>query len=502
MPRGLALARGGHSGLAVLSLLLGAGAFGGFILLGDRTPVDLLAALVASLAAAAIVILVVRMPVGAFGLLLLLATISRWVIDLPVGRVRLEQPAVIAALVTLALTHGWPRWSLVRPVLPIAASFVVYLVVLTLASVLYAPQPTVSARLIIWTVLSMAAGVVVFSLLTRPDTKDVEAWFTATGVFHAIIGLGIAGAFLVLGPKGIPGMQVSPGEPPKVAGLAFEANLYASMLGALAPFAIERFRTRPSIWTAAAAIVIIASVGLGVTRGAYIGLAAGLLAYLAVLAVRTRARSALATAIPVLVVGLLLAPSVAYVTLTAERPAAVQPTLGIEPTPGTGETTSPSQTEVPSTMQPAPTSTPEPTPTANTLAFRLDRVPTALKDIKTSPLIGLGAASFGQRHELPDNPGTPDYIGILALVAVYESGIIGAAALAIGFLLALGVMFRASRRLPGASAAFIASLVVLLVAYEATNALFFSINWIILGAGLAMAMRPGDMRGRSVEPDS
>jgi hypothetical protein len=107
-----------------------------------------------------------------------------------------------------------------------------------------------------------------------------------------------------------------------------------------------------------------------------------------------------------------------------------------------------------------------------------------------SPIIGLGAASYGQRHEIPYQAAdTPDYIGILALVALYESGVLGAAALGLGFLLSLRLLFRTSRQQPGPAAAYFASIVSLLVAYQATNALFFSINWIILGAGLALATR-------------
>jgi cell division protein FtsW (lipid II flippase) len=133
---------------------------------------------------------------------------------------------------------------------------------------------------------------------------------------------------------------------------------------------------------------------------------------------------------------------------------------------------------------------PSPTPIADTFAYRTIRIGTALNDLRTSPLIGLGAASYGQRHELPGlQVAASDYIGILALVAVYESGLVGASALALGFGLSFWLLFRLSRDRPGAAAAYAASVVSLLVAYQATNALFFSINWIILGAGLALAVR-------------
>ena len=467
-------------GLLALSAILGIGAFVGMVILGARTPEAVLVALAASLAAALTVILVVERPVAAFGLLFVMASISGVVVDLPIGRVRLEQPAIIAAIITLVLTGGWPRRPKIRPMLPIVASFAVYLVVLTVASALNAPKPLVSARMIIWTSLSMAGGMAVFALLVRSGPERVGAWFTATGVGHALTGLVIAGAFLVIGPTGIPGMQANAGEVPKVAGLAFEANLFASMLGAMAPFALDRFRIRPVLATAIPLIVIVIGVGLGVTRGAYLGLGAGLLVYLGVVAYRSPKRSQVLGIIPVIVVALLLAPSIATIALPVGR---ISP---VTATPRPGESGSPGASASPAV--------PSPTPIVDTFAYRTIRIPTALNDLRTSPIIGLGAASFGQRHDIPELPaGTPDYNGILALVAVYESGLVGASALALGFVLSLGVLFRLSRTRPGPAAAYAASIVSLLVAYEATNALFFSINWIILGAGLALAAQATEL---------
>jgi hypothetical protein len=466
--------------MLALSAVLGSGAFVGMVALGDRTPETVLATFVAALAAALTVILVVERPVAAFGLLFVLASISSFVVDLPIGRARLEQPSIIAAIITLVVTHGWPHRSRIRPMLPIAASFLFYLAVLTLASALYAPKPLVSARMIIWTALSMAGGVAVFALLVRAGPERVDAWFIATGVGHSLIGLGIAGAFLILGPTGIPGMQTSPGEVPKVAGLAFEANLLASMLGGIAPFALDRFRTRPALATAIPVIVIVVGLGLGVTRGAYLGLGAGLLLYLCVVAYRSPRRSQVLALAPVIAVALLLAPSIAAISLPIERTAV---TTG---TPRPGESGSFGASASPGVTSPGPI----PTPAADTFGYRTIRIPTALNDLRTSPVIGLGAASYGQRHDLPGvRGGTPDYNGILALVAIYESGLIGAFALALGFALSLRMLFRLSRDRPGPAAAYMASIISLLVAYQATNALFFSINWIILGAGLALAVK-------------
>ena len=468
--------------LALLAALLGVAAFVGMMALGERTPGAILLTVPAAAAASLTAVLTVRQPVAAFGILFGLASLSGVVIELRSGGVRLEQPSVIAALITLAVTRGWPPKSAVRAVKPIVACFAVYLGVLTLASALYAPEFLVSARMIIWTAVSMAGGAAVFALLVRSDNGAVDAWLSGIGVAHATVGIVIAAAFFLVGPNGVPGMQTSPGEPPKVAGLAFEANLFASMLGALAPFAIERFRRLPSVMRALPIVIIVVGVGLGVTRGAYLGLAAAIVVYLGVVTFRRRRMVEVLRLVPVIAVAAVLAPSISAISLPIERSSGASagtPRAAASALPEPSATGAPART-------PRPTPTPEPTPAADTLTYRTTRIPTALSDLRESPLIGLGAASYGQRHELSDRPGTRDYIGILALVAIYETGVIGAAALTLGFGFALRLFWRRSDSGPGAAAAYAASIASLLVAYQATNALFFSINWMLLGAGLAV----------------
>ena len=100
----------------------------------------------------------------------------------------------------------------------------------------------------------------------------------------------------------------------------------------------------------------------------------------------------------------------------------------------------------------------------------------------------------GQRHADPSQAGSPpDHIAILAVAVLYDSGILGAAALAVAFVLLLAGLWSASRPLraadpsrAGPSAAFIGSIVALLVASQATNALHFASNWMIIGAAVAV----------------
>jgi hypothetical protein len=124
----------------------------------------------------------------------------------------------------------------------------------------------------------------------------------------------------------------------------------------------------------------------------------------------------------------------------------------------------------------------------------MERVAPALDDLGTSPWIGLGANSFGQRHADSSQGGAPDYIAILVVALVYESGIVGAFLFSLAVGLLLLALVRASRSgwAMGLAAAYLAAIVALLVAYQATNALVFGLNWLLGGAALALAARARD----------
>jgi hypothetical protein len=442
--------------------------------IAGHTPETLASSALAAAAALVIILLIRPAPVLAFGLLFLVASLSRFVIDLPVGRVRLEQPAILGSFVALAVL-GRLRALRDRSVIAVGACFGLYLSIMMLSSVLNAPALAVSLRLLIWTAISMLSAVVAYALLVgRPGEEHRSlSW---VGALQGIAGFAVAVLFLVAGPLGIPGMQVNPGEVPKVASVDFEANLFASLLAMLAPFALEEWRRRRTAWSAAVLVITIAALGLGVTRGAYLGLAGGLVVYIGLLAVHRVPRTILGPLVGLTAVALVLAPAASSVLLPVQRPPA------------------PISLPAPGATVPAGSTTPQPTPIADTLAYRLDRVPTALADIKTSPIIGLGAAAYGQRHPRLDAPGAPDYIGTLALVAVYETGGIGALALAAGLLLLLALLVRIGSSAVGntgdvgRAAAYAGAITSFLLSYQATNALWFSINWLIMGAALAFVV--------------
>ena len=120
--------------------------------------------------------------------------------------------------------------------------------------------------------------------LTAGLRNQPIGWFAGTGVYMAIIGLAVGVAFYLYGPA-IPAVPLIYGPMsanPKMAGLAYEANLYASLLAAAAFFAFERWRELRTWQWAAATGIILLGIGVGITRGAYIGLVIGAFLYIVI----------------------------------------------------------------------------------------------------------------------------------------------------------------------------------------------------------------------------
>jgi hypothetical protein len=478
---------------------------------------SLLVALLASGGAVAAGASALPRPRIAFGILFLLASFTRATLETPIGTMRPEMPAIAVVAVVLLLAGRFrtlldiPRWTLL-----VAVAFGIYLGVIALSSAFIAPGTAQSLRMVAWLATSMTGGVVAFVLMRpRPDTSMEPLAFA--GAFNGGVGIFLAVAFLVAGPGFVAGIQDPTTILPRVTALGWEANLYASFLAMTTFFALEA--TRGPRRTAGFVMLALILLGfpLGVTRGAYIGLAVGAVAY-AFVRISAERRAGDLPRLGVAAAGLLAVGVIASNVLLPnpiERlgsaivlpPGATTSPVGPGSTaPGaSGSSGSPgSAPAVPGTTSPPatpPVLTLEPYP--DTIAFRLERVPIALNDLWRSPLIGFGAESFGQNH--PDRyagPG-PDHIAILVIVAPYEAGIIGAAALAIGFLLLLIGLWRTARRSAdlgdrrnvGIAAAFIGSLVCILVCYQVTNAVHLAVNWIVIGAAVALTSR-----GPSLDP--
>ena len=446
--------------------------------LGDRTMESAVLLAVAIGGAAAVAYLVPLRPTVAYGIIFILASMSGLTIELPLGTMRMEHPAIAFAALALLIglrgpVSGWPRPR--RSELAILGLLCGYVAVLGVSSGLVAPQPLDSLRIAAWTAISLVGGVVAYILL-RTEPGRAEGWHRGSAFLLACAGIAVGVWYLVQGPSEIPGLANGLLPWRKVSAYAREANLYASFLAAMAPFAIERLRQRQTAQNAVVVAVILFAIGLGVTRGAYLGLAAGFAVYFMVLLRRRQigtwwrplAVSALATITGVLLAAVILATPPSYVP----------------PPVGPGSSAAPGATV-------APTPLPEP---PDTISHRLERVPPALDDLATSPWIGLGAASFGQRHADSSQAGAPDHIAILVVALFYEAGIVGALFFSLGVGLLLLALIRASRSrwAMGLAGAYLAAIVTLLAAYQATNALVFGLNWLLGGAALALAARTRD----------
>jgi hypothetical protein len=472
-------------------------------LVGDKNSENLALILLSVGAAAAVAWLSATRPGVAFGILFLMAALSRWTVSTQLGNMRLEQPAIVAGFAALLVAPSRLDLRRLRALWRIGASFGLYLACLTLSSVLFAPDRADSLRMTFWTGLSICGGLLAFLLLARGNARATE-WILASGYLQAGVALVCAVLFFTIGPVVVAGGEPAPGviQPlsslPKVFGLSWEANLYASLVAALSIIGLNRLLSGGRLVDKLLVPFMVAAIALGVTRGAYLGLAGGVAIY-AVFAVapgRLPApqdiRRIGKRMVPV--AGSLLAGlAVAAVLLQGGRPPNT-PLAFKFPSWGGGPVAVASG-------QPSPTPgpTPEATPFVvlppnDTVAFRAERIPEALADVKNSLVIGLGANSFGQRHADPSQNGAPDHIAIMALAALYESGVLGAAGLGIGFGLILLLIFKASRRRVdrGTMAAYAGALACLLVTYQATSALNFALIWLIAGAGLAAATKPAD----------
>jgi hypothetical protein len=514
-----------RAAIVLVSVVASATAVG---LSSDKSTENIALILLSTAAAAAVAWLSPSRPAAAFGVLFLVATLSRATISTSVGNMRLEQPAIVAGFAALLLMPSRLDLHRLRPLWPIGASFGLYLACLGLSSVLFAPDRADSLRMTFWTGLSMAGGLLAFQLLAR-GSQQATGWVRLSGYVQALAGILVALLFFTLGPVLLAGSDPAPGVQdalsslPKVFALSWEANLYASLLAALTIFGLDRLLSGGRLADKVLVPVMAGAIALGVTRGAYVGLAAGLAVYAYALispkhswpraAVR-RLGIQVASVSPIrvwarpsarrvgismaalaggLVVGLVVGGVLMHGGRQPTKPLDItQPGFGRSPVAiATGQ---PGQSGQPAVPSATPTYRVLPAP--DTVAFRLDRIPLAIGDLAHSPLIGLGANSFGQRHTDPSRPdqAQPDHIAILAVAALYESGVLGAVGLAIGFGLVLLVLFKAARRRPdrGAIAAYAGALACLLVTYQLTNALNFSLIWLLAGAGLAASLVPSD----------
>jgi hypothetical protein len=435
--------------------------------------------------------------------------------------IRLEQPAVIGLAGYLVLREWRALMLVVRIAAIPAVAFLVYLLANTISSSVVAPDPMNSLRLVAWTALSMLALVVAAVLVVRGSglagphptgepmtytaTEPIDLgygrWLVIAGIVHTAVAIAQVVAEAVLGSSwGVLRGDASIG---KTFGLAWEPNLLAIQLASMTMFLIEPTaaqRLGPRVRTIAT-VALPVGIGLALSRGGLVALAAGI----GLVLLRTwwpgrpeissaMAQRAVVTAVIVVAISLAGFATLSLLNragvglrpgdvITAERP---QGTLLIKDP----EATTPGGSQVTGSGDPAPTERPSPTiepnyvGTGDTIALRLRNLSAAMAGLVESPLVGHGPGSFG-RHYLEPTCACPAHIPNQIGATVYESGLVGLAAL----LVALAWV--AVRGWRAGATAHVAALVVLLVGYQFTDAIRFGSNWILLGViiGLVVCSR-------------
>ena len=130
-----------------------------------------------------------------------------------------------------------------------------------------------------------------------------------------------------------------------------------------------------------------------------------------------------------------------------------------------------------------------------TVLYRLKYLALAVEDVREHPIIGLGSSSFQLLYEGVDDVGTaPAWLGNLFLRVIHDTGIVGMIAFG-WFLIEIGrgawrVLRSPALHDPSTTAvgALVAGGLVMLIAYQLTDASNLAFTWIHFGI-LAAAIR-------------
>ena len=400
----------------------------------------------------------------ALGLLFAAVTLDRYTVTVAGLNVKLEHVAILALWGAVAwgvLRAGW------RPALRPLAAILLFLAALFLASLLNAPDRVASLRhTALVAVVASGAWLVYWATDTPARLRAAVRLLIALGIVEA----GLAFAALMAGWFWIPfGKQPGRGEILVPYGTLWEPNMLGSYLAAAACLLLPTLlvaRRRAAGRLAAGWGLVLGALALSLARGAWLGLAAGLLTIAGALwwahlrrgarrilpahNIRLAAAAALA-ALAFLAVGApLLFPLTARGLGMRANVAAFNP-----------------QTD--------------PSLQVRTTASRQ-----ALDGILAHPFLGNGAGSYAADHV--GEKGAPGWIANLELHLLYDSGLIGLGALFAGLA---WVVWRAGRglRAPPVAAidlrpetiGLLGAAAALLVAFQATEGTWLAFTWVYGG---------------------
>jgi hypothetical protein len=459
-------------------------------------------------------------PDLALGALFLAASFSGITAPLAGVGIRLEQPAAVAIAGVLAIRHPASVVAVLRAARWPVVLAAVYLVANLVSSALFAPDAVQSLKISLWLAVSLLAGgvaaILIYETRSQPRDRALVIAIVAAACIHSVVaGLQVIAELGLSSDWG-----VLRGDAPlaKAYGLAWEPNLLAIDLAAAFVFVIEprtRQMFRPGV-RLAAIVLISAGIALSLSRGGIVALVAGIGVVALSIAAAGRARPTRSTLRPVVGEALLaLAIAVGgYAGLawlgtqgvgvrstdqayTDDAPDATLTPVGAasqEPTPAATAQSSAAVEPAASPPQPAAT-TPAGSATArrsggsDTVGLRWRNLQIAMAGGLTSPIVGLGTDSFGQRFDEPTCQ-CPAHIPNQLSATFYESGLIGLVSLIA--LVALTLV----RGWQVPLYAYVAAIVALVVGYQVTDAMRFASNWILIGATIGLiVVALGSVRG-------
>ena len=345
------------------------------------------------------------------------------------------------------------------------AALVAFMALQVVTSALHAVDPMESFR----SAAMLGFGALAFfgiraAFATRERLLAALRIFLVVALAAAAAGIAMLAASYVIGSTfGVTRLETLGGFP-AITGFAYEHDMFGSSCAALAIVFLALWReANPLLSRSASAVsfwLCAAATLLSLARGAWLGLAAGLL--VSWIAVGRRARP---------MTGLVLTSAVVIALIGAGALAFSSRSVA-EVGSGTASAVS-SQARQALNLG------------SSTGARRLVEWRTSLSEVRSSPWFGLGTDSYGQRHfdETLFGP-RPAFVGNWFVRILYDSGIVG---LFLFLAFAVPIVWPDARlRLAAGDLAPIARALtfgctVLAVSYLATDALLLVWPWVLLG---------------------
>lgn len=346
-----------------------------------------------------------------------------------------------------------------------------YLIAVTWSTFASSPQLTKSLP----TLGLIAFGVVAY-FAVYVSMSSAERLRTAVNIFLVVVLInalyGIFATFAHLALHTHFGVSVKSNYGPGVFGLSYEHDIFASTCGAGAVMFFALWREPNRIMSSRLAVfgffVCTVAMLLGLARAAWIGYAVAMLLLIFLTRRSVRARARFGRIGIVLLGSVLVIVATSFLLISTPSGSLTQNTSvlgGIK-----------AKLEVLFN------------PNSQTGRARVSELHTALADLPQSPLIGLGANTYGMRHPL--QPGSNNFIGDMWVRALYEGGIVGLALLLIAVLLILWpnrTLTTTRGSLAPMARALTFGWIVLIIAYAGTDDTLYMWPWIMLG--LARAAR-------------